>query len=97
MAMEKATEEEIQAFIEEMDAWTLENGKLHREYVFKDFVQAFGFMAQVALVAESADHHPEWFNVYKRVVVDLTTHEAGGITKRDFSLAREMEELASRA
>jgi 4a-hydroxytetrahydrobiopterin dehydratase len=96
MAIEKATEEEIQAFIEEMADWTLENGKLHREYVFRDFVQAFGFMAQVALVAESADHHPEWFNVYKRVVVDLTTHEADGITRRDFSLAREMEELASR-
>jgi 4a-hydroxytetrahydrobiopterin dehydratase len=96
MAIEKATEAEILAFIEEMADWTLENDKLHREYVFKDFVQAFGFMAQVALVAESADHHPEWFNVYKRVVVDLTTHEADGITRRDFSLAREMEELAGR-
>jgi 4a-hydroxytetrahydrobiopterin dehydratase len=73
------------------------NGKLHREFVFKDFVQAFGFMVQAALLAERADHHPEWFNVYKTVIVDLTTHEAGGITQRDFDLARDMGQIAEHA
>jgi 4a-hydroxytetrahydrobiopterin dehydratase len=96
MAMTKATDEEIQAFLEELGAWTVEDGKLHREYVFQDFVQAFGFMTQAALLAERGAHHPEWFNVYNRVVVDLTTHEASGITDRDFDLARGMEQVANR-
>ena len=90
----KATDEEIQAFINQFSAWSVEDGKLHRDYVFGNFVQAFGFMTEVALIAERADHHPEWFNVYKKVVVDLTTHEANGITERDFALAREMEKIA---
>lgn len=96
MAITKATDQEIQAFIDELGSWTVENGKLHREYVFRDFVQAFGFMAQAALLAERAAHHPEWFNVYKRVVVDLTTHEAKGITSKDFELARGMEQISNR-
>jgi 4a-hydroxytetrahydrobiopterin dehydratase len=89
----KATESEIQKVIAELESWTIEDGKLHREYRFRDFVQAFGFMSQVALLAERAAHHPEWFNVYNQVVVDLTTHEAQGITQKDFDLAREMEEI----
>jgi 4a-hydroxytetrahydrobiopterin dehydratase len=96
MAMTKATDEEIGAVIDELGAWTVEEGKLHREYVFRDFVQAFGFMTQAALLAERAAHHPEWFNVYNRVVVDLTTHEASGITQRDFELARGMEQITNR-
>lgn len=94
MAVQKATEQEIQAALAELESWTLQGGKLHREYAFRDFVQAFGFMAQAALLAERAAHHPEWFNVYNKVVVDLTTHEAGGISHKDFDLAREMEALA---
>jgi 4a-hydroxytetrahydrobiopterin dehydratase len=96
MSIRKANEPEIQKMIVELGTWTVENGKLHREYKFPSFVQAFGFMAQVALLAERAAHHPEWFNVYNRVVVDLTTHEAGGITQKDLDLAREMEQIASR-
>lgn len=96
MAIEKATQTEIQEALAELGSWTIVDGKLHREYRFRDFVQAFGFMAQVALLAERAAHHPEWFNVYNRVVVDLTTHEAGGITQKDLDLAREMEEIAGR-
>ena len=96
MTITRATESEIQKAIAELDSWTVENDKLHREYKFRDFVQAFGFMAQAALLAERAAHHPEWFNVYKKVVVDLTTHEAGGITQKDFDLAREMEQIAER-
>jgi 4a-hydroxytetrahydrobiopterin dehydratase len=74
--------------------WSHANGKLHREFVFADFVEAFSFMSAVALVAEKLDHHPEWFNVYKTVRVDLATHDAGGITSLDFDLARTMSKLA---
>lgn len=93
MALEKATETEIQAFIDQYNNWSLKDGKLHREYIFNNFIHAFGFMTQAALIAESSNHHPEWFNVYKTVIVDLTTHEAGGITVRDFALAKQMEAL----
>jgi 4a-hydroxytetrahydrobiopterin dehydratase len=77
-----------------LPGWSIENGKLHREFRFPDFVRAFSFMSAVALVAEKRDHHPEWFNVYGRVVVDLITHDAGGITRNDVELARKMNELA---
>ena len=77
-----------------LDGWEVRGGKLHREFVFASFVEAFGFMAKAALVAERANHHPEWFNVYRTVRVDLTTHESGGITERDTALARAMNELA---
>ena len=96
MSMRKANEPEIQKTIDELGTWSVENGKLHREYKFPSFVQAFGFMTQVALLAERAAHHPEWFNVYNKVVVDLTTHEAQGITQKDLDLASEMEQIASR-
>ncbi|ALP54443.1 pterin-4-alpha-carbinolamine dehydratase [Candidatus Tenderia electrophaga] len=90
----KASDNDIQAFLSELSDWRVEDGKLHREYQFKNFVEAFGFMTQAALAAEKADHHPEWFNVYKKVVVDLTTHEADGISAKDFDLARQMEAAA---
>jgi 4a-hydroxytetrahydrobiopterin dehydratase len=96
MTATRATEAEIQQAIASLGSWTVENGKLHREYRFHNFVQAFGFMTQAALLAERAAHHPEWFNVYNRVVVDLTTHDAGGITPKDLHLAHEMEEIAGR-
>lgn len=66
-----------------------------RKFVFADFNAAFGFMTRVALMAEKSDHHPEWSNVYNRVVIDLTTHDAGGISERDFALAAEVERLAA--
>jgi 4a-hydroxytetrahydrobiopterin dehydratase len=96
MTIPKSTEQEIEAALAELGSWTVESDKLHREYKFRDFVQAFGFMTQAALLAERAAHHPEWFNVYNRVVVDMTTHEAQGITQKDLDLASEMEELAGR-
>ena len=77
-----------------LEGWSLEAGQLHREYRFPDFVTAFGFMSSVALVAESINHHPEWQNVYGRVIVDLITHDAGGITEKDLTLARRMDEIA---
>jgi 4a-hydroxytetrahydrobiopterin dehydratase len=77
-----------------LSGWSLVEGKLHREFRFDNFVGAFSFMSAVALVAEKRNHHPEWKNVYGRVVVDLTTHDAGGITQNDLDLARKMNELA---
>jgi len=74
--------------------WTLKDGKLHKTFQFADFSEAFGFMTRAALAAESMDHHPEWFNVYKTVRVDLITHDAGGISELDFALAGRMESLA---
>ncbi len=78
-----------------LSGWSVVNQKLRREFKFSDFVSAFGFMTRSALVAEKMDHHPEWFNVYNRVEVDLTTHDAGGITSLDLALARAMNELAA--
>jgi 4a-hydroxytetrahydrobiopterin dehydratase len=90
----KLSAAEIDAALAELSGWSLENGKLHRQFQFASFVEAFGFMSSVALVAESMGHHPEWFNVYNRVTVDLTTHDAGGISQADVDLAKKMNELA---
>ena len=79
-----------------LPGWTLKAGKLHRELTFADFTQAFAFMTDVAREADALDHHPEWFNVYNRVVIDLATHDAGGITTLDLELARRAEDLAGR-
>lgn len=73
------------------DEWELESGKLSKTFVFSNFIEAFGFMSKVALYAEKVNHHPEWFNVYKTVKVQLTTHEVDGISARDFDLAERME------
>ena len=86
--------DELTRAVAALPGWSLVGGKLHREFRFPDFVRAFGFMSAAALVAESRNHHPEWFNVYGRVVVDLTTHDAGGITQTDVDLARTLNELA---
>jgi 4a-hydroxytetrahydrobiopterin dehydratase len=82
--------------LSKLPSWKLERGKLHREYEFVDFVTAFGFMSSVALAAQGMDHHPEWSNVWNRVRIDLTTHDAGGISALDVQLARVVEGLASR-
>ncbi|MCP3984887.1 MAG: 4a-hydroxytetrahydrobiopterin dehydratase [bacterium] len=85
---------ELNEALGELDGWDVTAGKLHKEFQFTDFNQAFGFMTRVALVAEQRSHHPEWFNVWNRVVVDLTTHDSGGITTSDVELAAEMNRLA---
>jgi len=87
---------ELEFALKELPDWSVASGKLHREYQFPDFTHAFGFMAAAATAIEAMGHHPEWFNVYSRVVVDLTTHDAGGITARDVELARKLETLAGR-
>ena len=87
---------QLKTALAKLPSWTLKRNKLHREYQFADFVTAFGFMTSVALIAQSMDHHPEWFNVWNVVRVDLATHDAGGITSLDVKLAQAMEELAGR-
>ena len=94
--MVKLSQHEIASALRELSGWTVANGKLHRDYQFADFVHAFGFMATAALMIEKMEHHPEWFNVYNRLSVDLTTHDAGGITTKDVALARELETLAAK-
>ena len=89
----KLSETEIAAALAKLPQWKLEGGKLHREYKFPDFVAAFAFMTGAALTAQAMDHHPEWFNVWNTVRVDLTTHDAGGLTEKDFALARQFDKL----
>jgi 4a-hydroxytetrahydrobiopterin dehydratase len=91
--MKKLTQTELDTAIAQLSEWKLVNGKLNKTFKFKDFVTAFGFMAKVAIVSEKMDHHPEWFNVYNRVVIDLTTHDAGGISNLDIELAKKIDGL----
>lgn len=92
--MSPLSPQELETELKQLDGWTTENGKLHREYKFASFVEAFGFMASLALVSEAIGHHPEWFNVYNRVTIDLTTHDAGGITSKDIAWAQKANQLA---
>ena len=91
MADELLNEEALVQALSERPRWTVLEGKLRRTFVFRNFVEAFGFMTKAALVAERQNHHPEWFNVYKTVRVDLVSHDAGGITARDLRLADALD------
>ena len=96
MSTTTATPAEIDEFLKHHGDWTAADGSLQRTFVFRNFRQAFGFMTEAALVAESCNHHPDWNNVYNRVTVRLSTHDAGGITEKDFALARRMDAIASK-
>lgn len=91
--MEKLSAETLENTLEALPAWVFKDDKLHRVLNFADFVEAFGFMTQVALVAERMHHHPEWCNVYKTVAISLTTHDAGGLTLKDVELAQAINRL----
>lgn len=91
--METLSNEALEAALAQLSGWVLKEGKLHRVLQFADFVEAFGFMAQVALIAEKLDHHPEWCNVYKTVAISLSTHDAGGLTHKDIELAQAIDRL----
>jgi len=93
MPIARLTDAECQALLAECPKWRLrEDGlAIMRDFKFKDFAEAFGFMARVAIHAEKADHHPEWFNVYNRVAITLTTHDANGLSQRDADLARVID------
>ena len=92
----KLGDADVMARLRALPGWSLESGKLHKAFTFADFVEAWGFMSAAALVAEAMGHHPDWANVWNRVTVDLTTHDAGGLTALDFDLAARMEALAGR-
>ena len=91
---QKLAEAEVRVRLSELPGWELAEGALHKTFRFASFVQAFGFMASVALVAEAMNHHPDWTNVYNRVTIALHTHDVGGISALDFTLAKRIEELA---
>lgn len=95
--VEKLSMEARAAALAELPGWSAQPDRdaIARTFTFKDFNEAFGFMARVALVAEKADHHPEWRNVYKTVEVVLTTHDASGVTSRDVALAHAMNAIAA--
>ena len=93
---QKLSDEARKAALAKLDRWTEVAGRnaISRKFTFRDFNEAFGFMARAALIAEKLDHHPEWFNVYNKVEVTLATHDAGGVTERDLALAEAMNRLA---
>lgn len=93
MNLEKLSEEKIKSELVGLDGWTVRDGKLHKDFVFDDFVEAFGFMSRASLHIERLNHHPEWFNVYNKLSVDLMTHDAGGITQNDIALAKILNSL----
>ena len=92
--MMKLSSEEISKEIQNLPGWSVQNEKLHKDFEFETFNEAFGFMVRAAMEIEKMNHHPEWFNVYNRLSVDLTTHDAGGITHNDIKLAKILNSLA---
>ena len=89
----RLSQEEIEEELKNLPGWSVVNEKLHKEIEFESFNQAFGFMTRASMEIEKMNHHPEWFNVYNRLVIDLMTHDAGGITKNDTNLARILNSL----
>lgn len=99
MQVSKLDEKTRADALETLSGWTYDDaaGGIRQTFRFKDFAEAFGFMTRVAIIAEKADHHPEWFNVYNRVEILLTTHDAGGLSQRDIDLARNIDAMLSPA
>jgi 4a-hydroxytetrahydrobiopterin dehydratase len=89
-ALDAAT---VESRIDEVPGWAVVDGKLHRELTFKNFSEAFGFMARVALIAEKLDHHPDWSNSWNKVVIDVVSHDAGGITDGCFTFATKVNAI----
>ena len=96
MSARRLGDAELAAALASLPAWSIVDGKLHRAFRFADFVEAFAFMTACALVAEQRNHHPEWSNVWNQVVVDLTTHDVGGLSDLDVAMATTMDALAAR-
>ena len=86
--------EKISEELKNLPGWSVKDEKLHRDFEFESFNQAFGFMTRAAMEIEKMNHHPEWFNVYNKLTVDLMTHDAGGITENDIQLAKILNSLA---
>ena len=93
MSIKILNEHEIKSLIKEFPEWSIKNNKLHREFIFKNFIHAFAFISQIAIISEKMDHHPEWSNVYNRVTINLTTHDLNGISSLDRELALKIDEV----
>lgn len=93
---DKLNADAVKAGMNDLDGWSMVEGReaIYKTFIFKNFVQAFGFMTQSAIIAEKIDHHPEWFNVYKTVEITLATHDVDGLTELDFKLAKAMDKIA---
>jgi len=91
--MMRLSQTEIEQELKNLPGWKIVNEKLHKEFQFESFNQAFGFMTRSAMEIEKMNHHPEWFNVYNKITIELTTHDAGGITKNDVNLAKILNSL----
>ena len=92
-SMMRLSQEDIEEELKDLEGWSVVNEKLHKEFLFDNFNQAFGFMTRSAMEIEKMNHHPEWFNAYNRIIIELTTHDAGGITKNDVNLAKILNSL----
>ncbi len=92
--MMRLSSEQISEELKNLPGWSIKDEKLHKDFEFESFNQAFGFMTRTAMEIEKMNHHPEWFNVYNKLTVDLTTHDAGGITENDINLAKILNSLA---
>jgi len=93
MVLTKLSDDQIETALNDLDGWSIVNGKLHKEFEFSDFNEAFEFMTRGSVHMEKINHHPEWFNVYNKLVVDLMTHDVGGITENDINLAKILNSL----
>jgi 4a-hydroxytetrahydrobiopterin dehydratase len=91
--MKKLSEQEINKHLESLDDWMLDGDAIKREMIFKDFSEAMDFINMIAVIAENHNHHPEIYNVYNRVTLRFNTHDAGGITEKDISIAKEINKL----
>jgi 4a-hydroxytetrahydrobiopterin dehydratase len=89
----KLSKREVAVGLSKLDGWRLVSGNLHRTFKFKDFKQAFGFMKRVAVSADKMGHHPDWSNSYNKVIIDLSTHSVGGLSKNDFKLAGKIQKI----
>jgi len=92
--MMRLSSEQISEELKNLPGWSIKDEKLHRDFEFESFNQAFGFMTRAAMEIEKMNHHPEWFNVYNKITIDLMTHDAGGITQNDIDLAKILNSLA---
>jgi len=92
--MMRLSQTDIDEELKNLVGWSVVNEKLHKEFQFDSFNQAFGFMTRAAMEIEKMNHHPEWFNVYNKITIELTTHDTGGITKNDVNLAKILNSLA---
>ena len=93
MGLVKLSDNEIEDSLKELNGWTVLNGKLHKEIEFADFDEAWKFMTIAVVEIQKMNHHPEWFNVYNKLIIDLMTHDVGGISENDMNLAKFLDKI----